>query len=345
MKLLLSLGIAILLFVSVGLGQSTFNSDVSRAGTNAASFLEIPVGPAAIGMGSAYVSVANDATSLYWNPAGITSVPSNDFVAVHMNWIADTKFDFGGFVLPMGDVGTLGFSLTSLTMADMMVRTVAQPDGTGAYFSASDLAIGVTYSRKLTERFSVGFTGKYIQESIWDESASAFALDIGTSFRTELFGGMTIGATLSNFGTSMRLSGADARYFISVDPTNAGANNEIPTDIEMDSWNLPLLFQLGVSTSVVKNDDYHWIVAMDALHPSDDYESMNFGTAVTYRDFLTLRGGYESLFLPDAEGGMSFGIGVGSQEMITGLGFNIDYGFRDMGRLSSVQTFSLDLRF
>ena len=43
---------------------------VSKAGTVAAPFLEIPVGAAAIGMGGAFVSLANDASALYWNAAG-----------------------------------------------------------------------------------------------------------------------------------------------------------------------------------------------------------------------------------------------------------------------------------
>src|SRR5580765_3451315 len=72
-------------------GQS-FVSDVSKTATNAAVFLEIPVGASAIGMGSAFVSVANDATSLYWNPAGSAALTQNQFVAVHTGWIAGTRF-------------------------------------------------------------------------------------------------------------------------------------------------------------------------------------------------------------------------------------------------------------
>src|SRR5690242_16636653 len=103
-------------------GQS-FVSDVSKTATNAAVFLEIPVGAGAIGMGGAFVSVAGDATSLYWNPSGSASLKQNQFVAVHTGWIAGTRFDFGGFVLPLGEFGTLGLSFTSLSMDDMKVRT------------------------------------------------------------------------------------------------------------------------------------------------------------------------------------------------------------------------------
>src|SRR5437762_3417381 len=110
--------------------------NVSKTATNAAVFLEIPVGAPAIAMGSAFVSVANDATSLYWNPAGSAHLSRNEFVASHSGWIADTKFDYGAFVLPLSEFGVLGFSYTSLSMADMTVRTVEQPEGTGEFFSA-----------------------------------------------------------------------------------------------------------------------------------------------------------------------------------------------------------------
>ncbi len=76
----------------------------------------------------------------------------------------------------MGDFGSLGLSFTSLNMSDMKVRTVDQPEGTGEYFSAGDIAVGVSFAKNLTDRFSIGFTGKYIQQKIWHMSATAFAL-------------------------------------------------------------------------------------------------------------------------------------------------------------------------
>ena len=345
-NLLKYLVVTIFLYLSISVmyGQNVV-TDVSKSGTTAGTFLEIPVGSTAIGMGSAFVSIANDATALYWNPAGITSMLQNNFMAVHTNWIADTRFDFAGLIIPVGDLGTLGFSVTMLSMGDMMVRTVDQPEGTGEYFSAGDLAIGATYARKLSERFSVGFTGKFIQETIWHEQATAFALDIGTSFKTDLFGGMVIGAALTNFGTPMQMSGRDTRQFISVDPSNSGSNFEIPSDIEMNSWSLPLLFQFGVSTNVVHQEDYRLTVAMDALHPNDDYESMNVGTEFAYQEYFFLRAGYESLFLPDAEGGFSFGIGVNTKNIANNFSLLFAYAYRNMGRLDNTNTFSLGVQF
>ena len=321
------------------------SQDVSKSGTTAATFLEIGVGAQAVGMGGAYVSVANNATALHWNPAGVASLSEMTIDVVHTNWIADTKFDFAGAVLPLGSVGTLGFSLTALSMGDMKVRTVEMPEGTGEYFSAGDLSAGISYARQLTERFAIGFTAKYIQQTIWHESASAFAVDLGTTFKTDLFGGMTIGASLSNFGTSIKMSGRDTRNFIRLDPSKQGSTDQIPTNIELDSWDLPLLFQFGVSTRVFDNNQYRWTIAVDALHPNDNYESLNIGTEFAYSDYLFLRAGYQSLFLDQAEGGISFGLGLTSGDVFGNTRVAIDYAYQDMGRLQGVHVFTLGLRF
>lgn len=329
---------------AAGFSQAT---NVSKTGTVAAPFLEIPVGAPAIGMGGAFVSLVNDATSLYWNPAGAANLTMSEVVAQHTAWIAQTKFDFAALVLPLGSIGTIGLSFTSLSMPDMKVRTVELPEGTGEFFSAGDIAAGISYARQLSDRFSIGFTGKYIQETIWHESANAIALDAGTTFRTDLLGGLTIGASLLNFGTTMQMTGRDTRQFVRVDPTKQGANGQIPANLELNSWDLPLLIQIGISTSPVNNDTYRWIVSVDALHPSDDYESMNVGTEFAYQKFLFLRAGFNSLFLPksEREGGLSLGVGVTSTPLFEGVQVRFDYAYRDMGRLENIQVLSLGVQF
>lgn len=325
--------------------MSAQNSN-SKTGTAAATFLEIPVGARAIGMGSAFVSIASDITALSWNAAGAARMDLNETAVSHMLWIAGTQFDFAGLALPLGSVGTLAVSYIQLSMDDMKVRTVEQPEGTGELFSARDMAISISFARQLSDRFSLGITGKYIQQTIWHETASAMALDIGTIFRTDLLGGITIGASLSNFGTSMKLAGRDARTFISVDPTKLGSNDRVPSAVEFDSWALPLLFQFGVSTTPWKSDDVSWTVAVDALHPSDDYESVNVGTELAYHNSLFLRGGYSSLLLNGAEGGLSAGIGLTSDLFSAqSVRVRFDYAYRNMGLLENIQVITVGVQF
>ncbi len=337
--------ISLLIIIFLFFNQFLFSQNVSKTGTTAASFLEIGVGGSANAMGGAFVGLANDASALYWNVAGITNLERYEAILVHLDWIADTKLDYAGLVIPLGDFGNFGFSLTSLSMEDMKVTTVDQPDGTGEYFSSSNLAIGLSYAKKLTDRFSVGVTAKYIKESIWHMTASAFAIDAGTTFKTDLLGGMTIGAVISNFGTEMQMEGRDARYTLRVDENKQGSNENIPTNIEMDSWGLPLHFQIGVSTCAINNDDYKLIISTDAIIPNNDYQSINVGSEFSFIDVFYIRAGYNSLFLKDAEGGLTFGAGVSSDMLLSTAEVNFDYAFRDFGKLTNVHSFSLGIRF
>jgi hypothetical protein len=296
-------------------------------------------------MGGAFVSVANDASALYWNVGGISTIGKFDLQIANMEWIGDTRFNFVGLVLPLGDFGTMGFSFTALSMDDMIVRTVEKPEGTGEFFSAGDISLGISYARNLTDRFSLGFTMKYIQETIWHMKAQGFAIDAGTLFRTDILGGMIIGASISNFGTSMKLEGRDTRYFIRVDENKEGSNDRIPTNVELDSWDLPLIFRLGLSTNAIQSDIYRFTVTLDAIHPNNDYESLNVGGEFAFMEFFIIRGGYNALFLTDGEGGLSLGVGVNSTLLFSDTIFQFDYAFRDFGRLQNVHMFSLEFKF
>ena len=96
------------------------SSNVTKVGITAAPFLEIGVGAKAYGMGGAFVATANDASALYWNPSGIARLPRSEGTFVHIDWLADINFDYIGFVLPTGRIGSFGLSVTSLSMDDML---------------------------------------------------------------------------------------------------------------------------------------------------------------------------------------------------------------------------------
>ena len=195
-------------FILLNLAQGQFVSNVSKVGITAATFLEIEVGARAIGMGGAFVAVANDATAIFWNPAGIARLPRGEAILIHTNWLVGTNFDFSGIVIPAGYMGSFAVSVTSLGTDEMEVRTVLKPEGTGEKFSYGDLSAGLSYAKNLTDRFSIGINAKYISQRIWHMEAKGYAFDIGTLFRTQ-FNGMVIGMTISNFGASLKLEGRD----------------------------------------------------------------------------------------------------------------------------------------
>jgi len=336
------------IFILAGLlignvASAQFVKNVSKVGTTAAPFLEIGIGARAISMGGAFVAVSNDATALYWNPAGISTMQFNEVVFNQTQWLAGISHSYVGGVIKMGHSNAIGASITSVSMGEMDVRTVEQPEGTGERFGSGMLSIALTGSRNLTDMVSIGFTGKYIQESIWHMKASAMALDVGTLFRTN-WHGLTLGMSITNFGNKMHLTGRDTQVKHDIDPTHAGNNSKINGHLDTDSWSLPLNFQVGVSMNLINAGWNRVTVAMDAMHPNNNTESVNLGMEYALNDLIFIRGGYKALFQSDTEEGLTLGGGihynVGGQFILMA-----DYAYADFGILNNVQRFTFSLKF
>lgn len=317
---------------------------VSRAGTTAAAFLGIGVGPRAAALGGAYTALAADATALYWNPAGLAGLATGEVVSAHSEWLADVNHDFVGVAVPFAG-GVAGASVTLLGVPEMTVRTEQNQEGTGETFTAADMAIGLSYGRAITDRFSLGGTVKLIQQRIWNSTASGVALDVGTQFRTGFWGGLTIGASVTNFGSDLRLNGRDLRTFVDPVPGQGGNNGEIPADFALDAWSLPMDFTIGVAATPLDTRMNRLKVAVDALHPSANYESVNAGVEYGFRERLFLRAGMQGLFLEDNEGGLSLGVGVRQPLPYPDGMATLDVAVRDAGRLGRVSTIALGLTF
>jgi opacity protein-like surface antigen len=317
---------------------------VSKVGTTAAPFLNIPVGARALGMGGAFVSVADDATALFWNPGGLARLRSSEAVFVHTNWIADIGFDFAGAVLNLGAAGVIGLQGTYLNAGEMERTTEIYPEGTGEKFKAGSYALGITYARGLTDRFSIGGTVKYVREYILNSSAQGIAIDLGTHFVTQ-FHNVTLGAVISNFGTKMRMTGRDLLVQYDIDPTRHGNNERINANLETDSYDMPLMLRVGVSVDLLQRlEGQNLVVAVDAAHPSDNVEHVNVGCEYRFHQFLALRGGYRNLFSRDSEQG--FTVGAGLRYGVAGdFAVKIDYAYESFGRLNNVQKFSVGITF
>ena len=322
-------------------GQSL--ESVSKVATTAASFLEIGVGSRAIGMGGAFVAVADDATALYWNSAGIARLKKSEMVFIHTKWIADINYNYLGSAFPLGNAGVIGISITSLSTDEMLVRTVDMPEGTGEKFGVGDLAFGVAFARNLTDRFSIGVNTKYIQQKIWNMSATGFAMDIGTLFTTQ-FNGMKIGMSVSNFGGKMQMLGKDTFVNYDLAPSQDGSNDRIPANLKTDKFPLPIVFRVGLAMDILGGDLNKMTIAMDAAHPNDNTEYMNLGIEYSFDDFLFLRGGYKNLFLLDSEENFTLGAGL-----IYNIGRDVlikfDYSYQEFGRFANTQSFSLAFEF
>ena len=313
------------------------------SGTTAAQFLKIEVGAKSIGMGGAFVSLANDASALYWNPAGIARLQNSDAMFSHTFWLAGTNHDFAGVILKLSDQQAIGISYTSLTVGDMAVRTEMFPDGTGEYFNAADFSIGISYGMNLTDMFSIGFTGKYIGERIWHMSASAIAFDVGVLYNTPIQG-LNLGMSISNVGSKIQYAGSDNFINYSFDPSQHGNSSNIFSSIQMDSWNLPMIFRVGLSMKFIDNDINKFTVSVDANDPSDYNEYLNLGCEYGFMKRFFLRVGYKSLFKINSEEGLT--AGVGFVYYITDVNLlRFDYAYADFGRLDAVHRITASFGF
>ncbi len=317
-----------------------FVEDVSNAGTSAAAFLQIGVGARAMAMGNAGTTLARDATALYWNPAGVALLSSQATVTFdHTDWLVDTKLDYVGMAFRVPGVGALGLSVLAFDAVDEQpVRTILQPEGTGEFYSASDMMMGLTYAASLTDRFSAGITGKYIRETLWNESARAFAIDLGILYQTKLEG-FVLAASILNFGGNMRLEGRDLRRAFDDDPKNF-SNNQLNVNLDTDQFSIPLTFRFGFGYET-RITDYHRItLAADLTNPSDNSESVNLGFEYTFGNTLSLRGGYAALFERDRVSGLSLGVGV-DRRLLDRVRVVAEYSYADMGFLGGAQRFTL----
>lgn len=315
---------------------------VTNAGTSAAAFLQIGVGARAQAMGNAGTAMMDDATAMFWNPASVARMGGTAHVAFdHTGWLADTQLDYIGAVFAVSPNSALGLSVMNFQMVDNQpVRTVDQPEGTGEYYSASDLALGLTYGVALTDRFAAGVTGKYVNEGLWNEDASAFALDLGVRYRTKL-PGLNIAASISNFGSDMQLDGRDLLRPYDDDPGNA-SNDQLNVRLDTDTYSLPLYFRFGLGYEREVGDMHRFVLATDLLHPSDNSEAINLGGEYTFLNTLSLRGGLVSLFEEDRVGGTSFGVGV-QRRLLGGIRLAADYTYAQWGVLNDTHRLTISL--
>lgn len=315
----------------------------TKVGTTAAQFLGISVGGKATSMGDAFVASSEDVSTIYWNPGAFVASGKSELMFSNTNWLAGTKFRWFGFMLNLDGTNAVAVSLTNLDYGEEEVNTVLLPDGTGERWAAQDVALAVSYSRRLTDRFSMGGSVKYISQTIWNESASTIAFDLGLLFVTG-FHDMRLGMSFSNFGGDMTLDGRDLLQRVDIDPTNSGSNKTLVGKLKTDPWPIPLFFRVGAAMDVIKNDQMILTVAADAVRPNDNVEYVNVGGEVGWNNLIFLRGGYRSLFKQDAEEGLSLGAGV--RYNFEGLAtLEVNYAYSQFGLFGNLNTIALAVSF
>lgn len=288
-----------------------------KVGTLGGQSLKIGVGARAAAMGDAYVAIADDATAVYWNPAGIARLSGQTITLNHTAWPAEILFDQAAYVFGVKWIpGMFGVNVRALTMSRDKVRTTYLPDGTGETFDAGEWAYGLTYARSLTDKFSAGLSVNYVQTGLDDITGKSTTFDFGTLYDIGVLGAK-IGMSIQNIGSDM-------------------------TFID-ESVKMPVFFRVGGSFSMLQQGESRLLAAAEFTHPPDNSEKLNLGAEYSFRDYLFLRGGYKMNY--DTEG-LTAGFGVKFPlTLVKSSVARLDYAYSDLKYLSAAHRVSVNIGF
>lgn len=287
----------------------------AKVGTTGAQFLELGVSARAMGMGEAFSAVVDDISAIYYNPSGLVNLYGKEAAFTYIRMPADINYGFAAFGMPLESIGgVLGIGLYGLSTDEMDETTYERPFGTGRTFYWQDMALSVSYGRYLTDRFSIGFTVKYIGEFTHDYSASGWSADVGTNYDTG-FRGFKIAMAITNFGPDMKM-------------------------VEK-AYPLPINFRFGSTINVINGEDHILTFALEGSHPSDNLEKYNSGLEYVFKDRFSLRVG--TRFNYDEDGitaGGGIRVPLGEEQEV-----RFDYAYQDFGVLTEVHRFTMAIAF
>ena len=318
------------------------SSAQSRTGTTLGQFLLIEPSARLTAIGNAGVAVDVGLEGAYYNPAAAGRLTRLEFQLAHVDWLAGIRYDYVAAAVPLGGWGTGLATVSSLNSGEIDVRTVNQPLGTGERYTVSDVAIGLGFARAISDRFTAGLNVKYFQETVWHTSAGNVTFDVGTVYRIRP-DGLHIGSSITNFGTGARFSGRDLRITYDQDPSRFGDNGSLPGLRFVQDYAVPVLFRVGVGYPWRPAPDWRVWFSAEAHHPNSNPESVNGGVEATFRDLVSLRAGYQTLFDQDSEEGLA--LGTGFHQRLESFEYRVDYAWAAHGRLGDVHRLSVGLLY
>ncbi|MBN1824064.1 MAG: PorV/PorQ family protein [Endomicrobiales bacterium] len=293
-----------------------------KAGTTSATFLKYGIGSRAVAMGSAFGALADDASALYWNPAGLARLEQKELSVTHNESFENIKHDFAGYAFPVfkGYAAIAAYGL--YTPEDIERRSglnEADPyeplTSIEGYFKAYDTAAHLSYARFINKNLSLGGSLKYIQQTIDTESASGVAVDAGA---------------LYSFDTS---------------PLSLGlAFQHVGTEIKFREKGYPLPMNVKLAAAYRITD--RLTTTFDLNQPVDNYLFISSGWEYFPVELLSIRAGYRyrlnGLELGDLHG-LSAGLGFNFKAGETNV--RLDYAFVPYSVLGDSHRMSLSILF
>jgi hypothetical protein len=333
------------------------DQDNTRYGGSAAVFLTLPAEARGAALGGSIASLANDLSAVFYNPAGLPLMESGTQAQFsYMPYIADTRHLSGaiGWALRGGEFG-LGVSIINFGFSDAPVYTDENQDGNGQTYDVSATAIGVSGAIRFSDKFSAGITARFVSEALGDAKASGVVGDFGTTYQAEV-GGRPLRAafTILSLGSSFTQRGAVLNT--DVDPIDDGQGVEDqPAQLRTSAFEPPTQFRFSLAYDVVSSTNSRLTLASEFFQPSDTDPGVAGAAefATTFSEGITgaLRGSYsymadnniDGVSAADNEGldGLALGAGLGFRSGDWNV--SLDYAWRHMGALSTVNMFTVKL--
>ena len=242
------------------------------------AFLKLGIGARPMGMGSAYVALADDPTALYWNPAGLGAVEGAQVTVMHNEWIQDFRQEFAGvtssFSKETAGLGVSGFYTSELEARDDVGNLTG-------HFGFNDFAVTGAFALRFPHQARAGLAVKFIREMIDQETATTVAFDLGAQMGLGT-SGVTLGAAVQNLG-------GDAKF-------------------RVESFPLPRTVRAGAAlTRPISGLHGQGTLSAEFRQTRGDDSHMHVGGELLLRERLALRAGAK--FGYDDEK-MSFGLGL-----------------------------------
>lgn len=354
----------------------------AQVGITAVPFLQIEPDSRATGMGNTGVAVADNASAIFWNPAGLAFQNQNQISVTHANWLpafnADLFYDYLVGTYYVDGIGTIGGHITFLNLGEQ-IRTDETGNELGR-FNSFEISAGLSYGFRISDNFSIGTGLRYIYSSLAEGDVSGQEISPGSSVGVDLAGlyktdPFQIGSRQATFNAGFNLSniGPGMQY------TDNAQKDPLPTILRL-GWAYTMDIDAnGINTLTLSNDiskimarnesvgtdpdspEYETMGVIEALFNSwGSYERFNgsetvdvtlgqqlmygFGLEYWYDDLFALRSGY--YFEHPENGNREFiTLGAGLRYNIFGVDFSYIYTLEDDHPLANTIRLSVLMNF
>lgn len=290
-----------------GLLVGAASSLCAFSGTEAASFLDIPVGARPAALGNAYIAEAADAYAPIYNPGGLGLLQTTQLSGMHISYLDSINYEYATFVHPLSIGNSIGVGVQYFNPGH-----TAGTDNSGnptGEFSGHYGSYALSYGHHIGDYWGIGASAKMIDANISGTSAQAYGADVGTIFRPN--NELSFAGVVDNIGSKMK--------FVN------------------QSDSLPLTYHLGASYIPVKA----WLLSAEGVYENSGLPSLHAGIEWNPLDVVSLRTGYRTDTTRQLSAMAGFTLGAGLHV----FGQEFDYAWLPMGDLGNTQYFSLVLRF